>query len=126
KLEPCPFCGGEAERITIGEDEPANAGGDVIVCTRCEASSHVEFGRKENLVSCWNTRTAAQPQREAVLEAALLQCSSRFSAYAELHAEKLWDGSLSEAQRQTVRDKVDRNLRYAAEARAALTTPAPP
>src|SRR5690606_20474596 len=53
------------------------------------------------------------------------QCASRFSAYAELHAEKLWDGSLSEAQRQTVRDKVDRNLRYAAEARAALTTSTP-
>src|SRR5690606_23892555 len=71
-------------------------------------------------------RIRHQPQeREAVLEQALLQCASRFSAYAELHAEKLWDGSLSEAQRQTVRDKVDRNLRYAAEARAALTAPAP-
>lgn len=56
KLKPCPFCGGEAKRMTIGEDEPNNAGGDVIVCTRCQASSHVEFGRKENLVSRWNTR----------------------------------------------------------------------
>lgn len=56
ELLPCPFCGGEAERFTIGEDEPNNAGGDVITCTKCQASSHVEFGRKENLVDRWNTR----------------------------------------------------------------------
>lgn len=57
-LEPCPFCGGEARRFTIGENEPENAGGDVISCTKCGASSHVEFGRKENLVDRWNHRTA--------------------------------------------------------------------
>ena len=56
-LEPCPFCGGEAERFTINE-EGDNFGGDVICCKRCGASSHVEFGRKENLVSCWNRRAA--------------------------------------------------------------------
>ena len=56
-LAPCPFCGGEAQRFTIGDSEPDNAGGDVITCTRCGASSHVEFGRKENLVSAWNTRS---------------------------------------------------------------------
>lgn len=59
-LLPCPFCGGEALRFTIGEDEPNNAGGDVITCTKCQASSHVEFGRKENLVDRWNTRTPSQ------------------------------------------------------------------
>jgi Lar family restriction alleviation protein len=55
-LKPCPFCGGEAQRITIGEEEPNNAGGDVIVCKDCQACSRVEFGRKENLVSAWNRR----------------------------------------------------------------------
>lgn len=55
-LKPCPFCGGKAERATLEDGE--NAGGDVIFCTGiCGASSHVEFGRKENLVSLWNTRT---------------------------------------------------------------------
>ncbi|OWQ97987.1 Lar family restriction alleviation protein [Sphingopyxis witflariensis] len=58
-LLPCPFCGAPAERFTLGEGEPDNAGGDVITCTRCQASSHVEFGRKENLVDCWNTRATA-------------------------------------------------------------------
>ena len=57
EIKSCPFCGGEAKRFTIGEGEPNNAGGDVICCTRCQASSHVEFGRKENLVSRWNSRT---------------------------------------------------------------------
>jgi len=74
KLEPCPFCGGEAKRFTIGDNEPNNAGGDVIVCTRCQASSHVEFGRKENLVSSWNRRpTSTEDARERVkvLEEAL-------------------------------------------------------
>jgi Lar family restriction alleviation protein len=62
ELKPCPFCGGEAKRFTIGNDEPNNAGGDCIGCGQCGASSHVEFGRKENLVSCWNTR----PESESV------------------------------------------------------------
>ena len=57
ELKPCPFCGGEATRITLTDaDGSENVGGDVICCTRCSASSHVEFGRKENLVSAWNTR----------------------------------------------------------------------
>lgn len=56
-LLPCPFCGGEAERFTIeDESDPANFGGDVIQCKSCLASSRVEFGRKENLVSAWNKR----------------------------------------------------------------------
>lgn len=59
-LLPCPFCGGEAERFTLPEDEFGNGGGDVITCSRCQASSHVEFGRKENLVDRWNTRLTAQ------------------------------------------------------------------
>ena len=55
-LLPCPFCGGEAKRSTLPPDEFDNAGGDVIECTGCGASSHVEFGRRENLVSTWNRR----------------------------------------------------------------------
>ena len=61
ELMPCPFCGGEAKQFTIGEEEPSNVGGDVIVCTKCSASGHVEFGRKENLVSRWNTRATLSP-----------------------------------------------------------------
>jgi len=53
-LKPCPFCGGKAERIDINVGE--NTGGSCVECTRCHASSNVEFEFKENFVSNWNTR----------------------------------------------------------------------
>lgn len=54
RLLPCPFCGGEAGIVDIDEGE--NAGGSCVCCTGCMASSNVEFGFKENLVSNWNCR----------------------------------------------------------------------
>ena len=82
KLLPCPFCGGEAERYTIMEgDEVANVGGDVISCTKCGASSHVEFGEKANLVDAWNRR-ASPSQGEGpaadVVEAQIEHMVQRF------------------------------------------------
>lgn len=56
-LMPCPFCGGKAHQLTIEQDDDPHFGGDVITCTECGASSHVEFGFKENLKSAWNSRT---------------------------------------------------------------------
>ncbi|MBJ9110076.1 Lar family restriction alleviation protein [Citrobacter sp. FDAARGOS_156] len=55
-LMPCPFCGGKAHQLTIEQDNDPHFGGDVITCTECGASSHVEFGFKENLKSAWNSR----------------------------------------------------------------------
>ena len=73
-LLPCPFCGGEAARETLPDDEFGNGGGDVIECTSCGASSHVEFGRKENLTSAWNARTPT-PQGEAQPVEAGVRCN---------------------------------------------------
>ncbi|ABF71320.1 p066 [Rhizobium phage 16-3] len=56
ELKPCPFCGGDAERVDIAEGE--NAGGSCISCTACQASGNVEFGYKENFVSNWNRRAS--------------------------------------------------------------------
>lgn len=56
ELMPCPFCGGEAEVIDIAEGE--NEGGSCVSCTVCQASSNLEFGRKENFRSNWNRRAA--------------------------------------------------------------------
>lgn len=60
ELLPCPFCGGEAERIDFGPGSGDNEGGSCIACTKCQASGPVEFGYKENFVSNWNTRPTAQ------------------------------------------------------------------
>lgn len=68
ELKPCPFCGGEAERITLVDAE--NFGGDVISCKKCECCTRVVFGEKEGLVEFWNRRaelsTLKAVQGEAV------------------------------------------------------------
>lgn len=87
ELKPCPFCGGEAKRFTIGNDEPNNAGGDCIGCGQCGASSHVEFGREENLVSCWNTRPESESVtviREALEKVVAIEHND------EMDAEQSW------------------------------------
>ena len=60
-LKPCPFCGGEAERIDIPaeHDDIENAGASCIQCSRCVASTALHFDRKENLESSWNDRKPA-------------------------------------------------------------------
>lgn len=58
ELKSCPFCGANAKRLDIGEDEPDNVGGSVISCTKCLCSTRVFFGRKEGLYEAWNFRDA--------------------------------------------------------------------
>ena len=60
ELLPCPFCGGEAERIDFGPDAAENEGGSCIACKRCQASGPVEFGFKENFIANWNRRAAPE------------------------------------------------------------------
>lgn len=97
-LKPCPFCGGEAERITLEDRE--NFGGDVITCTKCQASSHVEFGRKENLVNSWNRREAI-----TALEAELTKQKHRHEA--EL---RVWNDNYAtlEAERDRLREAMEK------------------
>jgi Lar family restriction alleviation protein len=69
KLSPCPFCGGEAERIEL--DDEANFGGTCIGCKKCGASSPVHFEFKENLESSWNERKdGVAAERKAISEEA--------------------------------------------------------
>jgi Lar family restriction alleviation protein len=64
ELKPCPFCGGEAERVDIEDGD--NAGGSFVHCTVCDASGNVEFEFKENFISNWNRRAALSNQERAV------------------------------------------------------------
>lgn len=74
-LAPCPFCGGEAERIdipTVGSDPDLggdpNAGGSCISCKQCAASTALHFDRKENLYGSWNDRIAASRPATQVVD----------------------------------------------------------
>lgn len=71
QLENCPFCGGNASRQDLTDDD--NAGGSCITCDSCGASSPVHFDRKENLYDSWNRRSTSSSddvRREALEEAA--------------------------------------------------------
>ncbi|WP_086644233.1 Lar family restriction alleviation protein [Acetobacter sp. DsW_063] len=57
----CPFCGGEARKFDLDD------GGSCISCTKCLASSNVEYEFKENFVSNWNRRATA-PADTAMLD----------------------------------------------------------
>ena len=70
ELLPCPFCGGDPERIDFGPGDAENEGGSCIACKRCQSSGPVEFGYKENFISNWNRRAALT--REAPTEGGVL------------------------------------------------------
>lgn len=67
----CPFCGGQAVRIDVPDDDEENAGGSCIQCEQCAASSALYFDRKENMTSDWNRRTYLRRQALAFNLAAL-------------------------------------------------------
>ncbi|MDE4537699.1 Lar family restriction alleviation protein [Pseudomonas sp. ITEM 17296] len=57
-LAPCPFCGSPATRLTIEDERDPNHGGDMITCSKCDASTRVLFGEKAGLADLWNSRAA--------------------------------------------------------------------
>ncbi|MDV3101761.1 Lar family restriction alleviation protein [Burkholderia cenocepacia] len=66
-LLPCPFCGGDPKRMTL--NDKANFGGEVITCTKCDCSTHVEFGEKSGLVDAWNSRLGPHKLQPAPITA---------------------------------------------------------
>lgn len=60
ELKPCPFCGGNAYFYQIVDEESDDFGGQCVVCTSCNASSHLAFACgdsvKGKLTESWNTR----------------------------------------------------------------------
>lgn len=91
-LLPCPFCGGEAERIDI--EDGNNAGGSFICCTVCQASGNVEFEFKENFVSNWNRRAVRPLSATAAPDATELleECLEYFESRADTDCDQ--DGFL--------------------------------
>ncbi|EFH8163213.1 Lar family restriction alleviation protein [Escherichia coli] len=79
-LLPCPFCGGKATQTTIKNKDDPCFGGDVISCLNCGASSHVEFGFKENLISAWNARVTFDESCISCSEQIWISCSERMPA----------------------------------------------
>lgn len=110
-LEPCPFCGGEAEVLHLEDGE--NAGGSCVSCKRCLASSNVEFGFKENFVSNWNRRPALDAQARLIEEAreVVLFLANAADEFGVRHLDSDWISPEAEALQKAT-----------ASARAFLTT----
>ena len=55
ELKPCPFCGGNASVLTLGNEAK-------VVCDVCIASSTIVRGEhaKETAIRLWNTRSYAE------------------------------------------------------------------
>lgn len=81
-LSPCPFCGGDPERVDLTDEE--NFGGSVICCKGCGASSAVHFDRKENLLDSWNRRAAP---RSMANHASGLRGDDEFAAWVKERAK---------------------------------------
>lgn len=103
QLEPCPFCGGEAEIIHIEEGE--NAGGSCVCCTRCNASGNVEFGFKENYVSNWNRRVERDALRPSPSDIYGLLCE--WASRGDLTCERLapLSRAIATLNKSTTRDE---------------------
>ena len=67
-LEPCPFCGGEAEYEENDDPKYAGFGFRWISCKECNASSVCMIPLKdavdEALAEAWNSRAVVEPQSE--------------------------------------------------------------
>ncbi len=103
KLEPCPFCGGEAELEDLGGRDEY-----FVYCTnpRCGVQQIAKY-LPDDAIAAWNARH--QPQREAVLEAL-----DWLRAQRSVHAGGV---SVPRSALIAIADLIQR--------RGALTTPAP-
>lgn len=62
ELKPCPFCGGEAERVNNSDAiENVYAGSSYIRCMSCDAATRLHYGEKTDLLSSWNERADHSP-----------------------------------------------------------------
>jgi len=50
ELEPCPFCGGNADIRTYEDD------GSLVHCTKCDALIEYWFKTEEEAADAWNRR----------------------------------------------------------------------
>lgn len=55
KLKVCPFCGGNASVLTLGNEAK-------VACDVCSASSNIAMGEhaKETAIRLWNTRSYSE------------------------------------------------------------------
>lgn len=128
-LKPCPFCGGEPERLELTDED--NFGGGVISCKKCGASSPVHFDRKENLDDSWNRRTSTADRggevepSEAEVEAAIV---AEADAINKTHGDPghavQWPDDFTPDEQHCRREGMRAALTAAARIRSALATTA--
>lgn len=117
-LKPCPFCGGEAETIKMGQyngeiiynsnGEPRIRPFAVIGCKDCGA--RIEEQDEEELADMWNTRT---PEIVRCRECIFLDTSETYGEEDDEYFCKLierlvrLDDFCSQAERRKENEKID-------------------
>lgn len=121
-LEPCAHCGGEA---VVGDRNVQYNDWQVryaVNCIDCYASSGW-YDTEAEAIGAWNTRTAAQPEREAVLEGWLVE---RLSGEGYGKARMVLDARQYDASKPAFFVNEEARGRHRVTPLfAALTTPAP-
>ncbi len=105
-LEPCPFCGGEAEfHPTFWGLQPQ---------VSCQCGAKVWAYSETESITAWNTRIASQSERESVLEEAAKVAGTRYARHG------------SELGTVRARHYEHAGKQIAGAIRALKTTPTPP
>lgn len=68
ELLPCPFCGGEADLLYHGENDPPDPFCESwqVICGTCGAAPKCDFFNKEKAIAAWNTRADLHPKVKAL------------------------------------------------------------
>lgn len=92
-LKPCPFCGGAAELVALGE--PGVKTHWCVVCTKCQAEGATWWGSptaevRQTAIDGWNRRTALQGDSEIILQQQIDQTRQNAAKRGDSQSDQPW------------------------------------